>query len=107
MHSQPSTRRIVASKHPTGGSLEGGKPLAFIPQITRLDSPGEAAELIKASSSLGLSSGILLGILLSCSASCSHYDLPTQGVPIPSEEAAAGAKIETAIKTALQEADAR
>jgi len=55
----------------------------------RLDSPGEAAELIKASSSLGLSSGILLG------------------VPIPSEEAAAGAKIETAIKTALKEADAR
>jgi hypothetical protein len=55
----------------------------------RLDSPVEAAKLIKASSSLGLSSGILLG------------------VPIPSEESAAGAKIESAIKVALKEAEDR
>ena len=70
----------------------------------RLDSPAEAAKLIKASSSLGLSSGILLGSKIF------HLGLNSPsflGVPIPSEESAAGAKIESAIKMALKEAEDR
>ena len=48
----------MASKHLTGDLREA---VGSLPSI-RLDSPVEAAKLIKASSSLGLSSGILLGI---------------------------------------------
>ena len=91
----------MASKHLTGGHK--GALVGSLLSI-RLDSPAEAAKLIKASSSLGLSSGILLGSKIF------HLGLNSPsflGVPIPSEESAAGAKIESAIKLALKEAEDR
>ncbi|KAK9811309.1 hypothetical protein WJX72_001535 [[Myrmecia] bisecta] len=55
----------------------------------RVDSPGEAAAMIRGSLQLGLGSGMVIG------------------VPIPSQFVPAGARIEKAIQTALKEATSK
>jgi len=56
---------------------------------SRVDTPQQAAAMIAASQSLGLASGMVLA------------------VPIPAGDAAEGAEVESAIKQALREADAK